>query len=170
MTQDTRIRMKFKPKRIFQMRIAGLAFRDGYVLVHKATYEKFWSFPGGRAEIGETSEETLAREMVEEIGAVATIGQLLWVVENFFNYEERDWHELGFYYAMKLPDDFPFHPSDIIHRNMDGKNELEFRWVEATRDALTKLDIPPYFIANEIENLPTTTRHLVWRDGDLDQK
>lgn len=170
MTQDTRIRMKFKPKRIFQMRIAGLAFRDGHVLVHRATYEKFWSFPGGRAEIGETSEETLAREMVEEIGAVAKIGRLLWVVENFFRYEERDWHELGFYYLMELPDDFPFHPSDIIHRNTDGKNELEFRWVEATRDALTKLDIPPYFITEDIENLPATTRHLVWDDGDLDQK
>ena len=25
--QDTRIRIKFKPKRIFQMRVAGLAFR-----------------------------------------------------------------------------------------------------------------------------------------------
>lgn len=170
MTQDTRIRMKFKPKRIFQMRIAGLAFRDGHVLVHRATYEKFWSFPGGRAEIGETSEETLAREMVEEIGAVAKIGRLLWVVENFFRYEERDWHELGFYYLMELPDDFPFHPSDIIHRHTDGKNELEFRWVEATRDALTKLDIPPYFITEDIENLPATTRHLVWDDGDLDQK
>jgi hypothetical protein len=40
--------------------------------------------------------------------------------------------------------------------------------VPATRDALKALDIPPYFIADEIENLPTTVKHLVWRDGDLD--
>ncbi len=88
--QDTRIRIKFKPKRIFQMRVAGLAFRDGHVLVHRATHEKFWTFPGGRAEMGERSEETLAREMVEELGVEAKIGRLLWAVENFFHYEGKD--------------------------------------------------------------------------------
>jgi len=168
MTQDMRIRMKFKPKRIFQMRIAGLAFRDGHVLVHRATHETFWTFPGSRAEMGETSAETLAREMVEELGAEVQVGRLLWAVENFFHYEEKHWHELGFYYLMELPESFPFHPSDIIHRVQDGKNQLEFRWVPATRDALKALDIPPYFIADEIDNLPTTVKHLVWRDGDLD--
>jgi 8-oxo-dGTP pyrophosphatase MutT (NUDIX family) len=162
--------MKFKPKRIFQMRVAGLAFRDGHVLVHRASHEKFWTFPGGRAEMGERSEETLAREMVEELGVEAKVGRLLWAVENFFHYEGKDWHELGFYYLMDLPETLAFHPSDIIHRVQDGDNELEFRWVAATRQALTELDIPPYFIADEIEHLPETTRHLVWYDGDLDAK
>ena len=111
--KDLRIRKKFKPGRIFQMRIAGLAFRDGHVLVHRATHETFWTFPGGRAEMGETSAETLAREMMEELGVEADVGRLLWVVENFFRYEERDWHELGFYYRMELPAIFPFHPTDI---------------------------------------------------------
>ncbi len=168
--QDTRIRMKFKPKRIFQMRVAGLAFRDGHVLVHRAAHEKFWTFPGGRAEMGERSEETLAREMVEELGVEAKVGRLLWAVENFFHYEGKEWHELGFYYLMDLPETLAFHPTDIIHRVQDGDNELEFRWVAATRHALTELDIPPYFIADEIEHLPETTRHLVWYDGDLDAK
>lgn len=167
--QDLRIRMKFKPKRIFQMRIAGLAFRDGHVLVHRAVHESFWTFPGGRAEMGETSEETLAREMVEELGVTAKIGPLLWVVENFFHYEEKDWHELGFYYRMELPESFPFHPTDIVHRVIDT-HELEFKWAPATTASLKKLDIPPYFIAEEIENLPSSPRHVVQRDGDLDLK
>ena len=71
---------------------------------------------------------------------------------------------------MDLPESFPFHPPGVIHRVQDGDNELEFRWVAATRQALTELDIPPYFIADEIEHLPQTTRHLVWYDGDLDDK
>lgn len=154
----------------FQMRIAGLGFRNGHVLVHRATHEAFWTFPGGRAEIGETSEETLKREMVEEIGVEVAVGRLLWSVENFFHYQDKDWHELGFYYLMEVPDHFPFRSDEIIHRIKDGKSELEFKWVPATRVALTTLDIPPYFIAEEIENLPTTPRHLVWRDGDLDLK
>ena len=170
MVEDTRIRIKFKPKRIFQMRVAGLGIRDGHVLVHRADHETFWTFPGGRAEMGERSEDTLAREMVEELGVTVSVGRLLWVVENFFHYEGKDWHELGFYYQMELPDSFPFDREAIVHRVKDGKNALEFRWVEATRTALTALDIPPYFIAGDIENLPVSPRHVVWDDGNLDDK
>jgi 8-oxo-dGTP pyrophosphatase MutT (NUDIX family) len=154
----------------FQMRVAGLGFRDGYVLVHRATHEAFWTFPGGRAEIGETSEETLRREMREEIGVEVEIGRLLWAVENFFHYEGRDWHELGLYYLMDVPRSFPFLENDIAHRVVDGDDQLEFKWVPATRSSLLTLDIPPYFIADEIEQLPAQPRHLVWRDGDLDGK
>ena len=153
---------------IFQMRIAGLAFRDGHLLVHRATHERIWTIPGGRAEIGETSVDTLVREMDEELGVQATVGRLLWSVENFFHYEGADFHEYGLYYLMEIPDSFPFHPQDIVHRIQDGKNELEFKWVPATSAALRALDIPPYFLAEDIETLPETPRHLVWRDGDLD--
>ncbi|EHS48756.1 NUDIX hydrolase [Rhizobium sp. PDO1-076] len=167
---DNRIRIKKKDGRLFQMRIAGLAFRDGYVLVHRATHEAFWTFPGGRAEIGETSQQTLVREMMEELGVVATVGPLLWTVENFFFYEGRHCHEFGMYYRMQLPNSFPFHPTDIIHRVRDGSSDLEFKWAEATKAGLTLLDIPPYFIAEHIEILPETPQHIVWHDGDLDTK
>lgn len=165
-----RIRIRTKPKKTFQMRIAGLGFRDGHVLVHRATHESFWTFPGGGAEIGETSEETLFREMVEEIGVEVTVGRLLWVVENFFHYEGRDCHELGMYYLMEIPESFPFVSEKIIHRIQDGDNELEFKWVRATTEALKTLDIPPYFIADEIEDLPQTVKHLIWNDQNLDSK
>jgi 8-oxo-dGTP pyrophosphatase MutT (NUDIX family) len=167
--QDFRIRKTFEPQRIFQMRVAGLGFRDGHVLVHRAVHETFWTFPGGRAELGEVTEDTLKREMVEELGVAVSIDRLLFVVENFFHYEGQDWHELGFYYRMELPSHFPFHPTDIVHRVQDG-HELEFKWVPATADALRALDIPPRFIAEEIERLPEAVRHVVWHDGDLDVK
>jgi 8-oxo-dGTP pyrophosphatase MutT (NUDIX family) len=166
--QDLRIRKTFSPRQLFQMRIAGLAFRDDHVLVHRAVHETFWTFPGGRAEVGETSSQTLKREMAEELGVEADIGPLLWVVENFFHYENKQWHELGFYYRMELPRTFPFHPSDIVHRIQD-EHELEFKWVRATTRALRALDIPPYFIAEEIEALPASPRHVIWHDGDLDR-
>jgi 8-oxo-dGTP pyrophosphatase MutT (NUDIX family) len=165
-----RIRIKTKPKRTFQMRIAGLGFRNGHVLVHRATHEAFWTFPGGGAEIGETSQQTLEREMMEELGLEVEVERLLWMVENFFHYEGRDWHELGLYYLMRLPESFPFEPDVIIHRVVDGDNELEFKWVKATRESLKALDIPPYFIADEIKSLPPVPRHLVWDDRDLDGK
>ena len=163
------IRMDGPRRQRFNFRIAGLGFRDGYVLVHRATHEYFWTFPGGRAEIGETSVETLKREMIEELGVEVGVGRMLWTVENFFRYEERDYHEIGFYYEMEIPAHFPFHPSDIVHRLRDGKNDLEFKWVEASTEALAALDIPPYFIAEQIETLPVTPVHIIWDDGDLDR-
>ncbi|TRL37278.1 NUDIX hydrolase [Rhizobium straminoryzae] len=169
MSEGTRIRIKAKPKRTFQMRIAGLGFRNGHVLVHRATHETFWTFPGGGAEIGETSEETLKREMIEELGVAVEVVRALWIVENFFHYEGRDWHELGIYYLMQIPETFPFAADGIVHRIQDGDNDLEFKWVPATTAALTALDIPPYFIAGEIENLPEVPRHLVWDDKNLDR-
>ena len=50
-----------KAQRRFNYRIAGLAFRDGALLVHQAEGDDFWTLPGGRAEIGEPAEQTLRR-------------------------------------------------------------------------------------------------------------
>lgn len=106
MAKRTTIRIT-KKKRLFNMRVAGIAFREGHVLVHRATHENFWTFPGGTAEIGESSAETLKREMIEELGCEAEISMLLWTIENFFRFEGRKWHEFGFYYLMHLPPSFP---------------------------------------------------------------
>lgn len=164
MSKRQMIRIDAAPRR-FNFRIAGLGFRDGHVLVHRAVHEDFWSFPGGRAEIGETSVETLKREMAEELGVEVTVGRILWTVENFFRYEAHDYHEIGFYYLMEIPGSFPFHTREIVHRLKDGGSDLEFKWVKATRAALTELDIPPYFIAGQIETLSQTPVHIIWDDA-----
>lgn len=157
------IRIDSRPD-LFNFRIAGLAFREGHVLVHRASHELFWTFPGGRAEIGETSEETLRREMQEELGVEVTVGPLLWTVENFFHFEKRDYHELGFYYRMTLPQSFAFAERGIVHRIVDGASEIEFMWVRASEAALQALPLQPDFIPARIESLPERSEHLIWRE------
>ena len=81
MAKRTVVRLNAGSQR-FNYRIAGLGFRDGHVLVHRAVHEPFWTFPGGRAEFGETAEQTLKREMKEELDSDVEVIRLLWFVEN----------------------------------------------------------------------------------------
>ena len=48
-------------------KIAGLIFRDKKVLMVKPNDEEYLLTPGGRVEGNETAEETLRRELMEEI-------------------------------------------------------------------------------------------------------
>ncbi|MDP2122264.1 MAG: NUDIX hydrolase [Hoeflea sp.] len=169
MSHKSRKTIRFNDQgRRFNARVAGLALRDGHLLVHRAVHEPFWTIPGGTAELGEDSRTTLVREMEEELGVTVTVGRLVFLVENFFHFEDRDWHEVGWYYLMDIPQSFPYAPDGrIVHENADGKNHLEFKWVPATRACLEALPLPPVFLADRIESLPGTTEHIIWDDGKL---
>lgn len=58
---------------------AAVIQRNGTVLLaRRSPRDKlagFWEFPGGKVEKGETPEECLARELHEELGIVARIGE-----------------------------------------------------------------------------------------------
>ena len=149
----------------FNFRVAGIATRNNHVLVHRAKHEAFWTFPGGRVEMGEETRTTLGREILEETGMQTTVGRLVWLVENFFRYEGQDFHELCFYYLMEVDPAFPFHPDKVVHEIVDGRNDIEFKWAIAERSPLADLPLFPQFIPQRIGNLPDTTEHLVWRDN-----
>ena len=60
---------------------AGILWRDGQVLLARRRPGKHmggrWEFPGGKIEPGETPEESLARELLEELDVRARIGECL---------------------------------------------------------------------------------------------
>ena len=60
---------------------AGIIERDGRVLIARRRPGKHmggkWEFPGGKVEPGETPEESLARELQEELAVEAAIGGFL---------------------------------------------------------------------------------------------
>ena len=60
---------------------AGILWRDGQVLLARRRPGKHmggrWEFPGGKIEPGETPEESLARELEEELDVRARIGECL---------------------------------------------------------------------------------------------
>jgi 8-oxo-dGTP diphosphatase len=60
---------------------AGIIEGDGKVLIGRRKPGKHmggkWEFPGGKIEPGETPEQSLARELTEELGVRAQVGQFL---------------------------------------------------------------------------------------------
>jgi mutator protein MutT len=60
---------------------AGLVFRGGKLLIAQRYPQShcggLWEFPGGKREKGETFEQCLRRELVEELGIEVEVGELL---------------------------------------------------------------------------------------------
>ncbi len=134
----------------FNFRVAGLAMHHNKVLLHQYETDDFWVLPGGRAELLESTEETIVREIKEE----------LYVNETFFEHQERIVHELCFYYHIEFEEG-----SDILNREtaferkeIDG-SILTFKWFEL--DAVEALELYPVFIRDNIKQLPKHTQHIV---------
>ncbi|MFD2593853.1 (deoxy)nucleoside triphosphate pyrophosphohydrolase [Sphingobacterium griseoflavum] len=59
--------------------VCGIIFKGEHVLICRRKQEKslggYWEFPGGKVEEGESYEETLVRELDEELGLKVSIQQ-----------------------------------------------------------------------------------------------
>lgn len=64
--------------------VAAIIVREGKVFSTRRGYGKWqgwWEFPGGKIEVGESPEEALVREIMEELDAEIEVGELLETVE-----------------------------------------------------------------------------------------
>jgi len=80
----------------------AMLIRDGKVLLVKHTYLPGWYLPGGGVEAGESLAEAMAREIMEETGAVLTGRAELFAIyrhpspprrDHIALYVCRDWEE-----------------------------------------------------------------------------
>jgi len=107
---------------------AAIIERDGRILIGRRKRGHFtgrWEFPGGKVEEGETPEECLRRELNEELGIEARIGE-------FF---------LSSVYAYKhVTIDLLTYRAEILSGKISLNDHTELRWV-AVRD-LQGFDFP----------------------------
>ncbi len=64
--------------------VGGVAVEDGKILLVRRAHRPaagYWSIPGGRVENGETLEEAVKREMLEECGVEVEVGDVVCVAE-----------------------------------------------------------------------------------------
>jgi len=148
----------------FNYRVAGIALRQGHVLVCREDNDDYTMLPGGRVEMGEPSPVALAREVAEELRCAASIGSLLYTVENFFERAGQHFHELAAYYRIELPDAFPFARDGIVFETHDEGHRLTFEWIDVSGDDLVRVNLLPAWMRERLRTLPQATEHLIMRE------
>ena len=108
---------------------AAIIERDGRILVtrrQRGTHlEGLWEFPGGKCDPGETLADCMARELREELGINAVVGEK--VFQTSHDYPDR---RVELHFLRCESDDEPV-----------PQLGQEMRWVE--RSGLTELNFPP---------------------------
>ena len=89
----------------------------------------FYILPGGGQQHGETLQESLSRECVEEIGTHVNVGELLYVREYIgknhdFNKVHRDFHQLEVVFRCVLPD-----PEAVALGANKDKKQIGIEWI-----------------------------------------
>lgn len=146
-------------KNRFNFRVVGVAIHDDKILLHKTAEDDFWALPGGRNEFLEFTQDTLIREMQEELGEEITIDRLLWVVENFFEFDNKNYHEISLCYLMKFEE-----KSSILDRKesfmgVEEDVKLIFQWFDITE--IDNMVVYPSFVKEKIKGLSNDIEHIM---------
>lgn len=144
------------------IRAAGIIIHNNKVLVHRDINKSHYALIGGRVAVGENSEETVKREIMEEIGKEVNIIEYIATVENFFKSDEIKYHEILFIYKAE----FKNNEDKLIQekmKNIEGKDYLQYEWLdldkidnyqilpETMKEILKEKKFPTHKINNELK-------------------
>ena len=110
------------------VRAAGIIIHNNKVLTHRNTKSDHYALIGGRVEIGEDSETTLKREIMEEMGKEVEITGYISTIENFFKMNSQKYHEIMLVHKAEFKNEKDQKIEDTI-KNIEGKDYLVYEWI-----------------------------------------
>ena len=122
------------------IRSAGVIIHNNKILTHKNVNKNHYSLPGGRVEIGENSEETVIRELHEELEKDIVITGYVATIENFFEMENKKYHEIYFVHKVEFAKAEDQNIDYTLH-NKEGKEYLKYEWIDLSE--IDKYNILP---------------------------
>lgn len=119
------------------VRAAAVIIHNNKVLVHRNLNSEHYALIGGRVEIGEDSENTVKREIQEELGKQVEVIEYVSTIENFFEMKNSKYHEILFVHKAEFIDDED-KKIEYTLKNTEGKDYLQYEWLQ-----LDKIDQYP---------------------------
>ena len=148
----------------FKFRVSGVIIKDNKILLLEMDDAGFFCLPGGHVELGETTEEAMIREMMEETTKETYIKKYLGNIENFFiNKKNINIHEIAFYYLMDFKED-NIDIKDLIRIEDDQgtKVKLNFKWFDLNE--LDNINIKPEYLKKILTKDNLEFNHLIIKD------
>ena len=144
---------------LVNLRVGAIILKDGrFLMVGNKKRPHYLYSVGGRIQFGETAEEAVKREVLEELGIPMEIDRLGFVHENFFTAdvpgkEGKLVYEVSFFFYMKVPEDFTPISGSFTE---DGQEEF-LQWV-SPEDPITYY---PEFFRTELSNSSPGVKHIL---------
>lgn len=145
----------------FNFRSVAILIIKNHVLLQREADDDFWSLPGGRVELFESSGETVVREIEEELGLMTKAGPLQFYVENFFTFKSIHYHEISTYFLMDIENPPEFRP-EFDFKGREDDVDMLYRWAPLSR--LNTYNIKPAFLIERLNNLPQHTEYVVVKE------
>lgn len=110
------------------------------VLLHRNIHSDHYALLGGRVEIGESSEQTVTREVLEETGKEIELTGYIATIENFFKMEGNNYHEILFVHQGEFVNE---EDKEILYtlKNVEGQDHLQYEWIDL--DQIDKYPLRP---------------------------
>ena len=143
---------------LLNIRVGAIIMKDDKFLMVGNRRNDYLYSVGGRIKFGETAEEAVIREVLEETGVKMEIDRLGFVHENYFYGDDllnlgKLVYEVSLFFYMRVPDNF-----EPLCESFTEDNSKEFlRWVSSDVD----MTIYPEFFREELKHPEMTIKYFV---------
>lgn len=146
----------------FRYRATAIILHDGKVLMARNETSPYYYSIGGGVHHGESAIDAVKREVLEETGVEMEVDRLAFIHENFFRdsitpgLEERDCHELAFYFLMKYDPAVPL----STEPSLTTLGDVEWHeWIPIDEYGKTTTMYPTFF-ADELAAIGPTPKWI----------
>ena len=147
-----------KRNKWFRYRAAAIIIENGHVLFAGNERESYYYSIGGGVHNGESAEEAVKREALEETGVEYEVERLAFIHENFFDgdgtLEGRECHEIALYFLMK-----PRGTQELNSNSYTQWVKENMYWLPI--DKLNEYRAYPTFFREKLKDLKNEIQHII---------